>query len=93
MKNRVWFKLPPETWFPMIKLMKIKISDHEFKVINGEFVAPGKCKCGNRADILIINCYHVYFCHECVTINKEKECLKCKKNFVTYEKLYLEPFI
>ena len=73
--------------------MKIKISEHEFKILNGEFSDPGKCKCGRKADILIMNCYHIYLCHECITGNQDKLCLKCKRKILNYEKLYIEPFI
>lgn len=89
----VWLKLPPENWFPMGAQMCFKVNDHEFKVVNGVFVAPQKCKCNRIADIIMIKCHHIYSCHECMTGYKKKECEKCRQQFQTYEKIYLEPFI
>lgn len=85
--------MPLENWFPLVKQMIIKVSYHEFKVMNGEFVNPGKCKCGKKSNAINMNCYCVYMCIECMAGNREKYCEKCKKKIFSYEKLYLEPFL
>jgi len=92
----VWFKLPDDTWFPMVKQLKFKINEYYFKVINGELaIPPGKCEeCKKRRpDVVITDCHHVYLCHECMTGDKNKKCQKCGKKGINYEKLYLDPFI
>lgn len=75
--------------------MSFRVSDHEFKIMNGIFISPQKCQCecGNISDVIMIECYHIYICHKCITGYKEKKCEKCKVQFKSYEKVYIEPFV
>lgn len=70
--------------------LTFKANNHEFKIINEVYKPTVKCKCQLRwPNIIMIKCYHIYSCHQCITGNKKKESEKCRQ---TYEKNYIEPF-